>query len=506
MTRPARRRVPTLRRASAACKRSWPCLVSSSLLLTLLAACAETPVQTGAAIPVVQEAAKYRAHARSYYAPPGPPDDPWGPYIEEASKKFDVPDTWVRAVIGRESGGQQFAADGTLITSGAGAMGLMQLMAPTYDELRAQYSLGDDAFEPHDNIMAGTAYIRQMYDIYGAPGFLAAYNTGPGRLDDFLTRNRPLPRETRQYVAIIGPQIAGIWPTSRSQADLLVAARSGSDVRYASAQSADQTHSVRLAWTRRHDLQQTDDQPVQVAEAPAGSGDAAPSYIRNWHSLPAAASGGDATGSGGVTGIVMPVQTASAAPAPAGGAGSVSAAWAARGVQDAPGVPAPGVPAPGAPALSFASAAPQRNWTLAPTETQHADAVEPGLPEAPVRLAAAEMPAPRRPRFQLVRPAMAEPAPLLREAGHSGGARNWSVQVGAFGTQAQANQAAGAAQSRAPSLSGARAEIAGIRQGRGGRVYRARLTGLSRGDALQACQRLARGRGDCMVVSPDARS
>jgi cell division protein FtsN len=200
----------------------------------------------------------------------------------------------------------------------------------------------------------------------------------------------------------------------------------------------------------------------------------------------------------------MPVQTAAASPA--GGAGSVSAAWAARGVQASPAASAPGAPALAAPASSFAAAAPQRNWTLAPTETQHADAVEPGLPEAPVRLAAAEMPAPRRPRFRLVRPAMAEPAPLLREAGRSGGARNWSVQVGAFGTQAQANQAAGAAQSRAPSLSGARAEIAGIRQGRGGRVYRARLTGLSRGDALQACQRLARGRGDCMVVSPDARS
>ncbi len=446
-------------------------------------------------MPVAQEAAKYRAHARSYYAPPGPPDDPWGPYIEEASRKFDVPDTWVRAVIGRESGGQQFSRNGTLITSGAGAMGLMQLMAPTYDDLRAQYGLGDDPFEPHDNIMAGTAYIRQMYDIYGAPGFLAAYNTGPGRLDDFLTKNRPLPRETRQYVAIIGPQIAGIWPNSRSQADLMIAAHSGSDVQYASAQTQDETKSVRLAWTRRRDLQQPNDQPMQVAEAPATTGGAAPSYIKDWRSMKAQSPAQAA--------VATPVALAANSPS------SVSAAWASRGIVSRP-------------AASVASA-PVRNWTLAPTDQQHPAAIAsgdssgPDTAVAPVRLASAEMPAQddstdtqaaapaaRKPHFQLIRRAMAEPAPLLRDAGR--GPRNWSVQVGAFNTQAQASQAAGAARSRAPSLSGAQAEIAGVKQGRNGRVYRARLTGLSRNDAMAACQKLSRGSGACMVVSPDARS
>ena len=170
-----------------------------------------------------------------------------------ASKRFDVPDTWIRSVMQRESGGQLFR-NGQFVTSAPGAMGLMQLMPPTYDEMKGQYGLGDDPFNPRDNIMAGTAYIRQMYDIYGSPGFLAAYNTGPGRLDDFLLHHRSLPRETRNYVAAIGPQIAGITPNVRSQADLMVEAH---DVArghvYAAAQTSTETNSVRAAWAHRND-------------------------------------------------------------------------------------------------------------------------------------------------------------------------------------------------------------------------------------------------------------
>jgi len=183
-------------------------------LLGLLAACAGGGPRTGA----TQEAARYAAHARGNYTPPGPPEDPWGPYINEASQRFDVPGTWIRAVMRVESGGNQYL-NGQLITSGAGAMGLMQVMPETYDELRARYELGDDAYDPHSNILAGTAYLREMYDIYGAPGFLAAYNAGPARLDDYLSNNRPLPDETRRYVAMIGPAIAGVSPRTRSPAE-----------------------------------------------------------------------------------------------------------------------------------------------------------------------------------------------------------------------------------------------------------------------------------------------
>lgn len=201
-------------------KKFLPHILTLGFLL-LLTACAQT-VPSGPGVPLMQEVAEYQAHARSYYAPPGPAEDPWGPYIREASDRFDVPDVWIRAVMKQESGGHLYDANGRLITSAPGAMGLMQVMPPAYDDLRQQYNLGPDPYDPHDNIMAGTAYIRQMYDIYGTPGFLAAYNDGPGNIDHYLRQNRPLPRETRHYVAAIGPQIMGIWPHNRSRADLMV--------------------------------------------------------------------------------------------------------------------------------------------------------------------------------------------------------------------------------------------------------------------------------------------
>ena len=62
-------------------------------------------------------------------------------------------------------------------------------------------------YEPRDNILAGTAYIREMYDRFGAPAFLAAYNAGPMRVDSYLAGTDQLPDETVNYVAAIGPRI-----------------------------------------------------------------------------------------------------------------------------------------------------------------------------------------------------------------------------------------------------------------------------------------------------------
>lgn len=195
--------------------------LSGIMLLGVLSGCATYPENPD--LPVIEEQENYAAHARSYYEPPGPPDDPWGPYIREASERFDVPELWIRTVINKESSGRLFDSQGHFITSTPGAMGLMQIMPPAYDDLRRRYDLGPDPYAPHDNIIAGTAYIRQMYDIYGSPGFLAAYNDGPGNLDRYLRQNRLLPKETRNYVADIGRQIAGVWPQHRSDADLKVA-------------------------------------------------------------------------------------------------------------------------------------------------------------------------------------------------------------------------------------------------------------------------------------------
>ena len=81
----------------------------------------------------------------------------------------------------------------------------MQVMPRTYSDLRKQLGLGADPYAPADNITAGAAYLQQMYRRYGYPGMFAAYNAGPGRFDDFLLRQRPLPNETLAYVAKIAP-------------------------------------------------------------------------------------------------------------------------------------------------------------------------------------------------------------------------------------------------------------------------------------------------------------
>jgi Transglycosylase SLT domain len=126
---------------------------------------------------------------------------PYSAHIAEASQRFRIPERWIRAVLEVESAGAARAA------SAAGAMGLMQIMPDTWGDLRVRYQLGTDAFDPRDNILGGTAYLREMYDRFGSPGFLAAYNAGPERYRQHLADRRPLPRETRIYVAKLLPMM-----------------------------------------------------------------------------------------------------------------------------------------------------------------------------------------------------------------------------------------------------------------------------------------------------------
>ncbi len=125
----------------------------------------------------------------------------WASYIAEASQRFSVPAHWIRAVMQLESHGD------TSALSPKGAMGLMQIMPETYAELRLRYHLGADPYAPRSNILAGAAYLHELHDRYGAAGFLAAYNAGPGRYEDYLMRGRPLPEETRNYAAALAPKI-----------------------------------------------------------------------------------------------------------------------------------------------------------------------------------------------------------------------------------------------------------------------------------------------------------
>lgn len=138
------------------------------------------------------------ASAQSAPAPRKSADDPYAAPIAEASRRFRVPERWIRAIMHLES-----ARDSRAV-SRKGALGLMQIMPATFAELRLRHQLGRDPYDPHDNILAGAAYLHELYDRYGSPGFLAAYNAGPGRYEASL-KGRPLPAETRAYVAMLRP-------------------------------------------------------------------------------------------------------------------------------------------------------------------------------------------------------------------------------------------------------------------------------------------------------------
>ena len=129
-------------------------------------------------------------------------NDPYGAFIAEAAQRFGVPEAWIRAVMRVESAGDVRAI------SSAGAMGLMQVMPATWAELRVRHRLDGNPYDPRDNILAGAAYLREMHDRYGSPGFLAAYNAGPGRYEEYLA-GRPLPAETRAYIAALAPVVGG---------------------------------------------------------------------------------------------------------------------------------------------------------------------------------------------------------------------------------------------------------------------------------------------------------
>jgi hypothetical protein len=158
-------------------------------------------------LPLVSDAARAEPPAR-------PPSrsvsaDPLSPHIAAASRRFGIPERWIRAVMRIESAGDPRAV------SPKGAMGLMQIMPRTWAELRARYGLGADSFAPRDNILAGTAYMRELFERYGSPGFLAAYNAGPGRWEEHRATGRPLPAETRAYLAALAPIVAGEQPSIR---------------------------------------------------------------------------------------------------------------------------------------------------------------------------------------------------------------------------------------------------------------------------------------------------
>jgi membrane-bound lytic murein transglycosylase B len=124
----------------------------------------------------------------------------WDAAIGEASQRFHVPKAWIRAVMAHESGGRTMLGEDQPIVSKAGAVGLMQVLPGTFAQMAEQHRLGDNPFDARDNIMAGTAYLHWLHQKYGFPAMFAAYNAGPGRLEQHLVHGVTLPAETRAYV------------------------------------------------------------------------------------------------------------------------------------------------------------------------------------------------------------------------------------------------------------------------------------------------------------------
>ena len=439
------------------------------LPILLLAACGQQGAYApgGGRIEIGADGWRRPTH---YYPPPGPQEDPWGPYIREASARFRVPGHWVRAVMRQESGGEQQA------TSPVGAMGLMQVMPATYEELRVRYQLGDDPYDPHNSILAGTAYIREMYDRFGAPGFLAAYNAGPDRVDSYLAGRAVLPDETVNYLAAITPNLGAGVP--RSGPFAVASARSGRAQRPTIASLAAGC-DLNAAYNPNHPcttLLQAAAQPASTQPAYTQPASTQPAYTQQAYAPEAVVR---RVGAGGCD-----LDAAYDPAHPCTSSGQSADASSAAPVQRAPPT---GIQLASAtncdPNAAFNPARPCRATTAASTVV---------LPPARARQASAAVhqPTAPSPRAQPSRPT--EPA---------GG---WAIQVGAFASPGLARTVAEGARAQAPDQLRSAALALQPTAPFGGKVlYRARLAHLSASAASSACARLNHRQLPCVVVPPN---
>ncbi len=411
----------------------WPRRIACLALLTALAACGGRPAQ---------HAAHRQYDPTRYYPPPGPPNDPWGPYIHEASGRFGVPELWIRRVMRQESGGQED------VISWAGAMGLMQVMPDTYDGLRNRYSLGEDPFDPHNNILAGTAYLREMYDRFGAPGFLAAYNAGPNRLDRYLNNGTPLPDETVNYVASIAPLLGPGTPMSGP-----LAVYGGTQ--FASARPSRSGCDPDAAYNP--DGACTPMRPVVVQQVAA----AAPAY---------SSAGCDPDAAFDPSRPCQPARQAAAEPV---------------------AVPAVYSSADCDPDAAYDPSQPCKRLPPPVRTPVVAESLPSPLPP-PLTYAASSRP------LQEMQRVSYNPAPPPGR---------WGIQVGAFASLSTAESAAESARTALPDLlRTAKIELPATTPFGGQVAFRARLLGLTQAVAAEACGRLG-GRGmACMEVPPDRGS
>jgi D-alanyl-D-alanine carboxypeptidase len=447
------------------------------LPILLLAACAQQGgYGPGGRVEIGADGWKRPTH---YYPPPGPPEDPWGPYIREAAARYRVPDRWVRAVMQQESGGEQQA------TSPVGAMGLMQVMPATYEELRVRHGLGGDPYDPHNNVLAGTAYIREMYDRYGAPGFLAAYNAGPDRVDSYLAGRARLPDETVNYLAAITPNLGGDMPRSGPFA-VYASARSGRAKYAPTIASLAAGCDLNAAYNPNHpctSLERAAAQPapIQIASVPQlGTNgcdlNAAYNPSHPCTSLPQTAA------------VSSPTREAPLQRVAMGGCDPNTAYDPSRSCASSPPPAVSAVKTASAGCDPDAAYDPSRPCSAA---TVVSDVPRP-LPAHPIAAATTAA---------LHQPTAASPRPLPNHSAEPGG--GWAIQVGAFKDPGLARAVAEGARAQAPDqLRSATLAVQPTAPFGNTVLYRARLAQLSASAASSACTRLNQRQLPCVVVPP----
>jgi len=124
--------------------------------------------------------------------------------LEQDAAENELPVEFFARVIWQES---RFNARAV---SNKGAQGIAQFMPATAD-----YRGLVDPFDPIEALANSARYLRDLKARFGNLGLAAAaYNAGPGRVSAWLSNHRPLPGETRNYVAIITGWTADEWASA----------------------------------------------------------------------------------------------------------------------------------------------------------------------------------------------------------------------------------------------------------------------------------------------------
>jgi hypothetical protein len=124
--------------------------------------------------------------------------------LEQDAAENELPVEFFARVIWQES---RFNARAV---SNKGAQGIAQFMPATAD-----YRGLVDPFDPIEALKNSASYLRDLKTRFGNLGLAAAaYNAGPGRVAAWLSNHRPLPSETRNYVAIITGWTADEWASA----------------------------------------------------------------------------------------------------------------------------------------------------------------------------------------------------------------------------------------------------------------------------------------------------